>query len=70
MVSQSIGSLQERLKRDDGTQQFEEEVDKERELFEQSDRLDELETLLENAENAIDEAKTKTLILSMTFANR
>ena len=68
--SESIGSLQERLKRDDGTQQFEEEVDKERELFEQLDRLDELETLLENAENAIDEAKTKTLILSMTFANR
>ena len=68
--SESVGTLQSRLKRDDETQQFEEEVDREGELLDQLDRLDELETLLENAENAIDAAKIKTLMLSMTFTNR
>ena len=68
--SESVGALQARLKKDDETQQFEEEVDKEGELLEQLDRLDELETLVENAENAIDAAKSKTLILSMTITNR
>jgi len=32
--------------------------------------LEELETLIENAENAIDAAKSKTLILSLTLTNR
>ena len=68
--SESVGTLQSRLKRDDETQQFEEEVDREGELLDQLDRLDELETLLENAENEIDAAKIKTLMLSMTFTNR
>ena len=68
--SELVGTLQSRLKRDDETQQFEEEVDREGELLDQLDRLDELETLLENAENAIDAAKIKTLMLSMTFTNR
>ena len=68
--SESVGTLQSRLKRDDETQQFEEEVDREGELLDQLDRLDELETLVENAENAIDAAKIKTLMLSMTFTNR
>ena len=68
--SELVGTLQSRLKRDDETQQFEEEVDREGELLDQLDRLDELETLLENAENAIDAAKSKTLILSMTITNR
>ncbi len=68
--SESVGTLKSRLKRDDETQQFEEEVDREGELLDQLDRLDELETLLENAENAIDAAKIKTLMLSMTFTNR
>jgi len=68
--SESVGTLRSRLKRDDETQQFEEEVDREGELLDQLDRLDELETLLENAENAIDAAKIKTLMLSMTFTNR
>ena len=68
--SESVGALQARLKKDDETQQFEEEVDKEGELLEQLDRLDELETLVENAENAIDAAKSKTLTLSITITNR
>jgi hypothetical protein len=38
--SESVGTLQSRLKRDDETQQFEEEVDREGELLEQLDRLD------------------------------
>ena len=58
------------MKRDDDTKRFEEVVDKEEELIDRLNRLDELETLLENAENSIDLAKSKTLILSMTFTNR
>jgi hypothetical protein len=34
------------------------------------DRLEELETIVENAENAIDAATSKILNLSMTFTNR
>ena len=68
--SEAIGALQSRLKRDDDTKRFEEVVDKEEELIDRLNRLDELETLLENAENSIDDAKTKTLILSMIFTNR
>ena len=68
--SEAIGALQSRLKRDDDTKRFEEVVDKEEELIDRLNRLDELETLLENAENSIDDAKSKTLILSMTFTNR
>ena len=33
-------------------------------------RLEELETIVENMENAIDAAASKSLILSMTFTNR
>ena len=58
------------MKRNDETKQFEEEVDKEGKLLAQLDRLEELETLIENAENAIDAAKSKTLILSLTLTNR
>ena len=68
--SEAIGALQSRLKRDDDTKRFEEVVDKEEELIDRLNRLDELETLLENAENSIDDAKSKTLILSMIFTNR
>ena len=68
--SEAIGALQSRLKRDDDTKRFEEVVDKEEELIDRLNRLDELETLLENAENSIEDAKSKTLILSMTFTNR
>jgi hypothetical protein len=68
--SESVGALQARLKRNDETKQFEEEVDKEGKLLAQLDRLEELETLIENAENAIDAAKSKTLILSLTLTNR
>ena len=68
--SESVGALQERLKRDDENKKYEDEVDKEGELLDQLDRLDELETLVENAENAIDAAKSKTLTLSITITNR
>ena len=68
--SESIGSIQERLKSEDKTQRFEEEPDTEGELLDRLDRLEELETIVENAENAIDAAKSKNLILSMTFTNR
>ena len=68
--SESVGTLRSRLKRDDEAQQFEEEFEREGELLYQLDRLDELGTRLENAENAIDAAKIKTLMLSMTFTNR
>jgi len=68
--SESIGSIQERLKREDKTPRLEEEPDAEGELLDRLDRLEELETIVENAENAIDAAKSKNLILSMTFTNR
>ncbi len=34
------------------------------------DRIDETNSIIDNAENAIDAMKSKTLILSMTFTNR
>ena len=47
-----------------------EEVEAEDEFLEQLDRLEELETVVNNAENTIDSAERKFLILSMTFTNR
>ena len=69
-LSESIDSIQERLRRDDETPRFDEKIDTEGEFLEQLDRLEELETVVSNAENAIDSAKSKILILSMTFTNR
>ena len=69
-LSESIGSIQERQRREDETPRFDEEIEAEDELLEQLDRLEELETVVSNAENAIDSAKSKFLILSMTFTNR
>ena len=68
--SEPIGSIQERLKSDDKTPLYEEEPDTEGELLDRLDLLEELETIVENAENSIDALKSKNLILSMTFTNR
>ncbi len=68
--SESIGSIQERMKSEDKTPRFEEESDAERELLEQLDQLEEIVKILENALESIDAMKRKTLILSMTFTNR
>ena len=69
-LSESIDSIQERQRREDETPHFDEKIDAEEEFLEQLDRLEELETVVSNAENAIDSAKSKILILSMTFTNR
>ena len=69
-LSESIDSIQERQRREDKTPRFDEKIDAESEFLEQLDRLEELETVVSNAENAIDSAKSKILILSMTFTNR
>ena len=69
-LSESIDSIKERQRREDKTPQFDEKIDPEGEFLEQLDRLEELETVVSNAENAIDSAKSKILILSMTFTNR
>ena len=69
-LSESIDSIQERQRREDETPRFDEEIDTEGEFLEQLDRLEELETVVSNAENAIDSAKSKFLILSMTFTSR
>ena len=69
-LSESIDSIKERLRREDETPRFDEKIDTEGEFLEQLDRLEELETVVSNAENAIDSAKSKILILSMTFTNR
>ncbi|MCH2285282.1 MAG: iron dicitrate transport regulator FecR [SAR324 cluster bacterium] len=69
-LSESIDSIQERQRREDKTPRFDEKIDAEGEFLEQLDRLEELETVVSNAENAIDSAKSKILILSMTFTNR
>ena len=69
-LSESIDSIKERQRREDKTPRFDEKIDAEGEFLEQLDRLEELETVVSNAENAIDSAKTKILILSMTFTNR
>ena len=69
-LSESIDSIQERQRREDETPRFDEKIDAEGEFLEQLDRLEELETVVSNAENAIDSAKSKILILSMTFTNR
>jgi len=69
-LSESIDSIRERLRREDETPRFDEKIDAEGEFLEQLDRLEELETVVSNAENAIDSAKSKILILSMTFTNR
>ena len=69
-LSESIDSIRERLSREDETPRFDENIDTEGEFIEQLDRLEELETVVSNAENAIDSAKSKILILSMTFTNR
>ena len=68
--SESISSIQSRMKSDDETPNYEEEEKKEGDLLEQMDRLDEMENILDNAENAIDAAKSRLFILSMTFTNR
>ena len=69
-LSESIDSIQERQRREDETPRFDEKIDAEDEFLEQLDRLEELEAVVSNAENAIDSAKSKILILSMTFTNR
>ena len=69
-LSESIDSIKERLRKEDETPRFDEKIDPEGEFLEQLDRLEELETVVSNAENAIDSAKSKILILSMTFTNR
>ena len=69
-LSESIDSIRERLRREDETPSYDEKIDAEGEFLEQLDRLEELETVVSNAENAIDSAKSKILILSMTFTNR
>ena len=69
-LSESIDSINERQKSEDNTPRFDEKIDAEGEFLEQLDRLEELETVVSNAENAIDSAKSKILILSMTFTNR
>ena len=69
-LSESIDSIKERQRREDKIPRFDEKVDAEGEFLEQLDRLEELETVVSNAENAIDSAKSKILILSMTFTNR
>ena len=69
-LSESIDSIKERQRREDETPRFDEKIDAEGEFLEQLDRLEELETVVSNAENAIDSAKSKILILSMTFTNR
>ena len=69
-LSESIDSIRERLRREDETPRFDEKIDTEGEFLEQLDRLEELETVVSNVENAIDSVKSKILILSMTFTNR
>ena len=69
-LSESIDSIKERQRSEDKIPRFDEKVDAEGEFLEQLDRLEELETVVSNAENAIDSAKSKFLILSMTFTNR
>jgi len=69
-MSETIGSIQERLKSEEKSPLYEEEPDTEGEILDRLDRLEELETIVENAENAIDAATSKNLILSMTFTNR
>ena len=69
-LSESIDSIKERQRREDDTPRFDEATDSEGEFLEQLDRLEELETVVRNAENAIDSTKSKFLILSMTFTNR
>ena len=69
-LSESIDYIQERQRKEDETPRFDEKINAEDEFLEQLDRLEELETVVSNAENAIDSAKSKILILSMTFTNR
>jgi len=68
--SELISSIQERIKSDDETPRFQEEQDDEGRFLEQLDRLEELASIVENAEDAIYSSKQKILILSMTFTNR
>ena len=68
--SESVAAIKERLKRDDETQEFEEEADAEGELLERLERLEELESIIEEWLNEIDASKIKLLILSMTITNR
>ena len=58
------------MKSEDQTPRFDEESDTNGELLDRLDLLEDLETIVENAENAIDAATSKTLNLSMTFTNR
>ena len=69
-LSESIDSIQERQRREDETPHFDEKIDADEEFLEQLDRLEEIETVVSYAEDAIDSAKNKFLILSMTITNR
>jgi len=68
--SELISTIQERLKDDDETPRFQEEQDREGRFLEQIDRLEELESLVDNAENAISSAKQKIFVFNMTFTER
>ena len=69
-LAESIDSIQERQRREDKTPRFDERIDAEDEFLEQLDRLEEIETVVSNAESAVDSVKSKILILSMTLTNR
>jgi len=65
-----ISTIQERMQNDDETPRFQDEQDEEGKFLDQLDRLEDLESIVENAEDAIYSSKQKILILSMTFTNR
>ena len=65
-----ISTIQQRLQNDDETPRFEDEQDESGRFLEQLDRLEELESIVENAENTIYSTKQKILTLSVSFTNR
>tara|TARA_Y100001970_G_C14224901_1_gene854996 strand:+ start:1528 stop:2511 length:984 start_codon:yes stop_codon:yes gene_type:complete len=68
--SELISTIQQRLQNDDETPQFQDEQDETGRFLEQLDRLEELESIVENAENTIYSTKQKILTLSVSFTNR